>query len=344
MPNRQELVLRYLSLCALMTSLPGLALAQQVEQSSIAVMGLESSLDDKAQAQRATRLIIETLQRRGDLEVLELSDVTMGELLLVEGCEEPSSECLANAVWREQASQVLFGSIDALGDEVSVVLKVYIEATGELKAVYSRRFRADSLDAVLVEDLESLLQTRDWTLPAYLDLAAVAHGAEVFVDGERMGASPLFTAELGPGRHLLRIEAAGYEPWEQWVELSRGRLLRLSPSLVKRVVSEPELVQENETTWEAPAVTWVLFGVSGLCLSSAALSGLMAMQTKSDFDAELRERQAYDLQARAENWALASNVLVGIGGATLLAALVSLAWGEEVPSFGEVGLVLGSWH
>lgn len=59
---------------------------------------------------------------------------------------------------------------------------------------------------------------------AYLDLRPAdeaSFGAEVEVNGLPEGRLPVVLA-LPPGRNLVRVSRAGYEPVERWVELTRG--------------------------------------------------------------------------------------------------------------------------
>src|SRR5690606_20155982 len=52
-------------------------------------------------------------------------------------------------------------------------------------------------------------------LPGFLDLRSGAvEGAQVYVDGEAVGLTPLLGLELAAGEHSLRLEKERYEPVE----------------------------------------------------------------------------------------------------------------------------------
>ena len=64
---------------------------------------------------------------------------------------------------------------------------------------------------------------------------AAAQGARVIVDGRPVGgalsSTPLRVTDLQPGRHQVRVQREGYEPFEQWVEVGGGQLVRIAALL-----------------------------------------------------------------------------------------------------------------
>ena len=48
-------------------------------------------------------------------------------------------------------------------------------------------------------------------------------GAEVYVDGDRKGETPLSIEELQPGVHTVRIQRDGCRPWESSIPIERGQ-------------------------------------------------------------------------------------------------------------------------
>jgi serine/threonine-protein kinase len=57
----------------------------------------------------------------------------------------------------------------------------------------------------------------------------------VYVDGERVGETPLASYPLEPGRHELSIEREGYEPFRQVLEVTAGQEVRLTRIVLNRV-------------------------------------------------------------------------------------------------------------
>jgi len=63
------------------------------------------------------------------------------------------------------------------------------------------------------------------TLSATLSVSTDPGGAEVFLDGMRLGIAPLSRPGLLPGRHSLYVEKTGFYPTEQIVNLKPGEEL-----------------------------------------------------------------------------------------------------------------------
>ena len=68
--------------------------------------------------------------------------------------------------------------------------------------------------------------------PGVLDVAggAAFHGASLFLNGQVVGTLP-GRISVPAGRHQLRISHKGYEDWEKWLEVERGKTISLNPVL-----------------------------------------------------------------------------------------------------------------
>ena len=56
-------------------------------------------------------------------------------------------------------------------------------------------------------------------------------GATVFVDGRRIGVTPLRMPEASPGSHAVRLELAGYKPLATTLVVAAGEVARLTVGL-----------------------------------------------------------------------------------------------------------------
>jgi len=54
-------------------------------------------------------------------------------------------------------------------------------------------------------------------------ISSMPSGGTVFVDGASVGQSPVTISDLEAGVRIIRVEAAGYEPWENSVTVHKGR-------------------------------------------------------------------------------------------------------------------------
>jgi hypothetical protein len=59
-----------------------------------------------------------------------------------------------------------------------------------------------------------------------LEIRSDVPGADVFLDGRRVGTTPYQATDLAPGTHSVRLEKAGYKPWEKRVDLAKQPVVR----------------------------------------------------------------------------------------------------------------------
>lgn len=78
----------------------------------------------------------------------------------------------------------------------------------------------------------------------------------VFVDGERQTQlTPMRRADLAPGRHAIRLEHAGYKPWEMHLILAEGQMVELPQVTLMQLdgTLAPAPAPEAAPTAPAPA-------------------------------------------------------------------------------------------
>jgi hypothetical protein len=117
--------------------------------------------------------------------------------------------------------------LDQLEPGVEHTLEV--SAEGFKKATHSFTPAEDALEAVVL-GLEPI------KVDSGLTIDAVPTGAEVLIDGEKVGVVPFTTTTLEPGKHTLRIVSGfEYAPYEAPVEVTKGEVSELPKvELVKR--------------------------------------------------------------------------------------------------------------
>jgi hypothetical protein len=100
-------------------------------------------------------------------------------------------------------------------------------AAGEVKLLPSIELKATNVQAGFAVD----------SLPT---------GAAVFVDGEKQAeGTPLRVSDLPPGRHSIRIEHDGYQPWDMHLVLAEGQFVEL-PQVGLQKGSAPKKVAAAE--------------------------------------------------------------------------------------------------
>ncbi len=62
--------------------------------------------------------------------------------------------------------------------------------------------------------------------------------AQVYVDGEYVGVTPLITRQLPAGSHVVRIELQGYERWSGAVRAVANETVNLAVTLQPRRLTD----------------------------------------------------------------------------------------------------------
>ncbi len=93
---------------------------------------------------------------------------------------------------------------------------------------------------------------------ASIDVATKPMGAEVYLDGRLLGATPLAASKLPGGRHVLALRHTGYELWSASVLLPPWGTARISTGLDRRIRYELETVWDTEKKQQLPSGLTVL--------------------------------------------------------------------------------------
>jgi hypothetical protein len=149
--------------------------------------------------------------------------------------------------------------------------------------------------------------------PGAIVVSTTPAGATLSLDDEPLAAGQDGSFRHGfliPGSHRLSARAAGHEPFARDVEIEPGTTLMLSIELVPRT---------EALSISAP--TMILAGVGAAILGTAVGIGAVS-QGQPDHVLDMRQSQSFFAARELE--ANAANVLYAVGGASLVAALVSL--------------------
>ena len=189
-------------------------------------------------------------------------------------------------------------------------------------------------------------------------ISAVDPGGEVFLDGERLHASPLDDVRyVAPGAHTIEGRWPDTEAVEQSVDVLPGiegplyvRLVRPEPFLdLPPPPPPPPPPPGDGTTATVPTwAFWTAVGATGAFGLTAILTLSLSEVTYDDFASG--GRTDLDLAARGEALDLTTWIMAGLTGAALIAGTVLFFYtdfeggsGESPPDGGtEIGLLPGS--
>ncbi len=64
-----------------------------------------------------------------------------------------------------------------------------------------------------------------------LSVESLPSGARVFVDGRLVGTTPVASARIAAGSHVVRVDRTGFLPWTSPIQIVTGQNLRVTASL-----------------------------------------------------------------------------------------------------------------
>jgi hypothetical protein len=113
--------------------------------------------------------------------------------------------------------------------------------------------------------------------PGTLEVGSTTAGAEVFVDGNKVGTIPLQAplSTLSPGEHTIKVEKPGFAPYIDVFKIDRKRPTRLDVELVavagvlrvKASVEAARVYVDGKFVGEAPLVAEVQVGARAVQVS-----------------------------------------------------------------------------
>ena len=160
------------------------------------------------------------------------------------GCQG-EAECLSQLGMYTGATLVVAGVLGTLGDVFSLDIRLVDVSTKQEIRRVAQTWSGE--EKYLIEVMRQVA-TRLLKPEAYngqLDLNVAVEGVQVFIDGDLMGRTPLVEPlKLSPGRHALKLAAAGFKDYEQFVDVPFNRtvpvFVEMESSLLTGVVSAKE--------------------------------------------------------------------------------------------------------
>jgi hypothetical protein len=166
-----------------------------------------------------------------------------------------------------------------------------------------------------------------------LEVSVDVDGAEILVDGEPRGRSPLpGPLPVSAGLHSIEVRAPGKDAHQEMVNISAGETTRTVVSVGGGGSGDGVSGQ----TWG-----WVLMGVGGAALVGGGVTGAMALSTSGDLDdcrsnpSCDRTQEEVDLANDVSSQALMTDVLVASGVGIAVTGLVVYLMSDDTDAAGQ---------
>ena len=233
--------------------------------------GLTSALRQRAAAVPGVRLLT------GGKDLVEVK--------LMFGCLDERAECLAKAGRSLGADRLVFGSLRKASGGYTVVVKQLDVSTGAIDRFVSETVPARALQRE--EELTALSQrvTRvllGSALRGGLRVLSLPAGAEVRVDGQPVGQTPLVLTDLLASAHTVSLALPGYQGETRSLSLRGGAVTEITVALLRpgQTTGADVVAPTASAAPSAAARTGKALKVASFVLvGAAALSGGVAIYT-----------------------------------------------------------------
>ena len=189
-------------------------------------------------------------------------------------------KCLAAIGKRLGVDLVVTGTVGSLGDNYVLNIKAVDVATGKSQQIQSDPLRGspdELIEGVRVAAYRLLAPDQ---LHGAVQIQSDLVGAAVALDGHDLGKTPLANqgviAKLALGKHKLRVEASGYDPFDKDVEV---HFQKVSPVLVRLLPSTEVIGTGKVVRVQRDPIysrTWFVIGAGVVAVGLAAWIGYSA--------------------------------------------------------------------
>jgi len=235
MPRFRRTLSRSIAALAALAASAAAAPARASEPLSLSIFDLQA--DALASPVVVERINAEIRKRTKKVPGYAVGDkVTMplADLLRTVGCTTASVGCMAEVAGTVLAARrLLTGEVRAAaGGSVVVLLRVLDVDAGRYWKMTELRGSPDVIVAGLEDALRFLLHVPP---PPLLKVITAAEGAEVHVDGVRLGFAPItIGGGIPPGKRVVKVTKPGFVDFQQTVALTIGTTALVEAAMTPR--------------------------------------------------------------------------------------------------------------
>jgi hypothetical protein len=187
-------------------------------------------------------------------------------------------KCLSAIGKRLGVEYVVTGTVGSLGDNYVLDIKVVEVATGKSQKIQSDPLRGSPDELIEGVRVAAYRLLAPQQIHGALQIQTDLVGANVELDGKSLGKTPLpnngVISRLSIGKHKLRVEAKGYDPFDSDVDVN---FQKVSPVVV-RLVQSGEVIGTGRVIDKPrdPIYTrpWFIGTAAAVVIVSAVLIGM----------------------------------------------------------------------
>lgn len=231
----------------------------------------------------------EVIRAHQSMQVAAGGEVTINDLILMAGCDEPTAECLSGLQDFIEGDYIVFGSVEKSADIYSFVIRVFDFRSGAFlhdgkvrtlqgDAAWIRRGMASVIEGVFYGDVGQINV-----------VAEGASSAHVLIDGVERGMAPLNLSELALGEIDVTVRSETGEEKTERLLLRHNRVEQVRIRFDVMDVEAP-IAAKSGNPYLLPAIAVTAVGVAGVVVGLVGQTQLSALE--SDANTLVRGRTA----------------------------------------------------
>lgn len=296
------------------------------ERVAVMVLGVEDSLEDLAD--QCSEVLVAAVSRRSGSEIVGkeefLARLSLEARAEVDRCLQEKT-CLAKAVTMLGLESMILGYLGR-DEPVYRMQLLKVGADGEVISQVKQEFPGGPARLLpgISPMLDELLKVREATLRVESRPA----GAQVYIDDRPQGTTPLVLT-LPLGTCSLRVEAPGFEPHRQVIELGApGQTVEVAlkaPGKQHRAQETPG-GQAGDAGQGSRVLAWSLAAGATLALTGGGVLHALAWRDAQLYADSTDAAEAEELKERGEYRWTAARFAYGAGLALAAGAAVAYYW------------------
>ncbi|MBL6976345.1 MAG: PEGA domain-containing protein [Deltaproteobacteria bacterium] len=242
---------------------------------------------------KLNRVVTLKLAKYPAYEVLPVPDADPMDLMVDAGCLDFDAECLAGIGADAGVAKVLFTEVNEEGGRFLVQISLVDVANRESMTPEGGTGAREDLDGFVSLALEKVLgpEPVPETVLAKVDISTEPAGAEVYLDKDFVGVSPV-TLRLKKGDYVLRMNRVGYKETTRPMTVAAGKAIALTVTLGKVEVAVPVgpvPVKEREIEKKHFYKTWWFWTTIGaVVVAGGVTAGVLATRGGGGSDGSAR--------------------------------------------------------
>ncbi len=252
MPNHMSYKSSLISLSVLLFTLGGVQSAMAQSSQSMAVLNIEGEGVKAETAETLTSLVRGEAQQIAKYQVVNATPINLSEVVLLLGCDASSVECLSLAADQLSVNTLVYGKF--IKEDAGYRLKLSIFDATSVKITH-RMQKVIPANGDLVfdarQEIESFFgQIKKEQVAAKLTISSNVRGAQVLLNGEPSGTTPLQQLLVDPGTYKIQVKKDGFTEWSAELELGERSNMKLRAPLkpLPKEVTNPTTTSQSSTT------------------------------------------------------------------------------------------------